>query len=96
MYRFIFLVICQGHVDLPNGKTKKQHNEITKYRGPWFVQIVVNMVMNYMKSCNNNNNNIVNIIINNLFKVSKSNSTKLIKANYRKNVTTYKNSNYTI
>ena len=35
-------------------------------------------------------------IINNLFKVSKSNSTKLIEANYKKNATTYKNPKFTI
>ena len=43
-------------------------------------------------------NSRVNIItiIKNLFKVRKSNSTKLIKANYRKNATSYKNSKFII
>ena len=41
-------------------------------------------------------NNYTNNIINNLFKARKSNSTKLIKANYRKNATTYKNPKFTI
>ena len=43
-------------------------------------------------------NSRVNIItiIKNLFKVSKGNSTKLIKANYRKNATSYKNSRFII